>query len=197
MKYLSEQEILTNLTKGNETAYEFVFLTFYNELCVYALGIVRDKMAAEEIVQDVFVKLWESREQLTVKTSLKAYLYRAVHNHSINYLSHQSIKEKYATSVRNNVDLVSPVSADYPIANLLAQELDEKINQSLLELPEQCRAVFLLIRYHDLTYNETAVKLGISVNTVKTQLQRAISRLRESLKDYLPTVMAIGYLLLS
>lgn len=188
MKHFSEKEILTSIIKGNEAAYEFVFLTFYNDLCVYASGIIKDKTSAEEIVQDVFVKLWEERENLVIKISLKAYLYRAVHNRSINYLDHQSVKQKYTTSVKNSADLVSPVSADYPIANLIVQELDQKINQSISELPAQCREVFMLIRYDDLSYQDAAVKLGISINTVKTQLQRAISRLRESLKEYLPGV---------
>jgi len=196
MKQFSEQELLKNIKDGTEDVYEFVFISFYNELCNYSLRLVKDKMTAEEIVQDVFVRLWENRERLSINSSLKAYLYRAVHNLCINYLDHQSVKLKYATtSLKNYSDLVSPVSSDYPIANLLARELDDKINQSLSELPDQCREIFLLIHDDDLSYKEAAAKLGISVNTVKTQLHRAIFRLRESLKDYLPTIV-IGTCLL-
>ncbi len=190
MKRFSDQEILKNLTIGNEDAFEFIFLTFYNELCNYACSILRDKDTAEEIVQEVFVKLWENRTELSIKLSVKSYLYRAVHNQCINYYDHLQVKQKYASeSVKNYRDMVSPVSSDYPIANLLTQELEDTISQSLAALPDQCREVFLLIRYEDLSYNEAAEKLGISINTVKTQLQRAISRLRESLRNYLPIIL--------
>ncbi|OFY66894.1 MAG: hypothetical protein A2V64_06630 [Bacteroidetes bacterium RBG_13_43_22] len=192
MKRLSDQEILRSINIGNEDAFEFVFLTFYNELCIYACGILRDRDSAEDIVQEVFVKLWGNRMELSIKQSIKAYLYQAVHNQCVNYLDHLQVKKKYASeSEKNRTDLISPVSSDYPIANLLAQELEEKIDQSLLDLPRQCREVFLLIRYEGLSYNEAAEKLGISVNTIKTQLQRAISRLRENLRNYLPIFLLI------
>jgi RNA polymerase sigma-70 factor (ECF subfamily) len=187
VKRFSDQEILRNISIDNADAFEYVFLTYYNELCIHAYSILKDKDNAEEIVQEVFVKLWESRMELSIKQSIKAYLYRTVHNQCINYLDHLLVKKKYAAESSENFrDLISPVSADYPIANLIVQELQDKIDQSLLSLPEQCRKVFLLIRHDDLSYKEAAEKLGVSVNTVKTQLQRAISRLRENLKNYLP-----------
>jgi len=192
MKRYSEQDILKNIADSAQDVYEFVFLNFYNELCIYALGIIKDKFVAEEIVQDVFVKLWENRDALTIRSSIKAYLYRSVHNFCINHLEHQSVKRKHASaSMKDYSNLISPVSPDYPIANLLVQELEDKINQSISELPNQCREIFLLVRYEDLSYSEVALKLGISVNTVKTQLQRALTRLRESLKDYLPIIIGL------
>lgn len=192
MKQLSDKEILRNISIGNEDAFEFVFLTLYNELCMYACGILKDRDSAEEVVQEVFVKLWETSNELSIKLSIKAYLYKAVHNRCINFLNHMQIIKKYASeSAKNESNLVSPVTSDYPIANLLVQELEEKINQSILDLPKQCREVFLLIRYEDLSYTEAAEKLGVSVNTIKTQLQRALSRLRENLKNYLPVLIII------
>ncbi len=192
MKQLSDKEILRNINIGNEDAFEFVFLTLYNELCVYAYAILKDRDNAEEVVQEVFVKLWEAHNELSIKLSINAYLYKAVHNRCINLLNHTQIKKKYVTETAiNGSNLVSPVTSDYPIANLLVQELEVKINQSILELPKQCREVFLLIRYEDLSYTEAAEKLGVSVNTIKTQLQRALSRLRENLKNYLPVLIII------
>jgi RNA polymerase sigma-70 factor (ECF subfamily) len=85
-----------------------------------------------------------------------------------------------------NTDLVSPVSSDYPIANLLSAEIDYIIQKAISDLPDQCREVFVKIRHEELSYAQTAEILGISINTVKTQLQRAVSKLRESLKDHLP-----------
>jgi RNA polymerase sigma-70 factor (family 1) len=187
MKRFSDQEILENINTGNEDAFEFVFLKFYNELCIYAFNILKDKNNSEEIVQEVFFSLWENRKELSIKLSVKAYLYRAVHNQCINFINHEKVRKKYADNeVYKGSELVSPVSSDYPIANLIVQELEERINQSISELPEQCRKVFLLIRYEGLSYGETAIRTGLSVNTIKTQFQRALSRLRESLKNYMP-----------
>jgi len=190
MNLYSDQEIVGNIINSNENAFEFIFLNYYQVLCIYALSIVRDKIIAEEIVQDVFVKLWEKRADLSIKSSLKAYLYRSVHNHGLNYLKHQLVQQKFTADLLVNSSIfVSPLSPDYPLANMLSQELGDKINQSVSALPNQCREVFLLIRYDDHSYEEAAEKLNISINTVKTQLKRAISKLRESLKDYLPTIV--------
>ncbi len=192
MKQLSDIEIIRNINTGNEDAFEFVFLTLYNELCVYACSILKDRDSAEEIVQEVFLKLWENRLELSIKLSIKAYLYKAVHNRCLNFIDHLQVEKRYAAeSAIKRSDFVSPVSFDYPIANILIQELDEKINQSILDLPKQCREVFLLIRHEDLSYIEAAEKLGVSVNTIKTQLQRALSRLRENLKNYLPLLIIL------
>lgn len=196
MERFSEQEILVSINQGNEEVFEYVFLSYYNELCSYASCILKSNDTAEEIVQDVFVKLWENRKEFTIKLSLKAYLYRSVHNQCINYFDHLRVKQKYVVeSQQLHRDLISPVSSDYPIANLLTREIEDKINQSLQQLPDQCRQVFLLIRHDDLTYAEAAEKLGLSINTIKTQLQRAITRLRENLKEYLPTILSLFYLI--
>jgi RNA polymerase sigma-70 factor (family 1) len=189
MKRFSDPEILNNLSLGNEDAFEYLFLNYYNELCRYACGILKNRNISEEMVQEVFVKLWENRKELTIKSSIKAYLYRSVHNQCINYYEHIQVQQKFTSeAVKNYRDLISPLTDSYPIANLLVQELEKKIDQSLSALPEQCREVFLLIRHDDLSYAEAAEKLGISVNTVKTQLQRALTRLRESLRNYLPII---------
>jgi RNA polymerase sigma-70 factor (ECF subfamily) len=189
MQRLSDQDILRNVNIGNEEAFEFVFLTFYAELCIYAHGILRDQDSAEEIVQEVFVKLWENRKELSINISIKAYLYRAVHNQCNNFINHIQVEKRYVSeSAKNGTDLVSPLSSDYPVANILVQELEEKINRTLSDLPKRCREVFLLIRHENLSYNEAAEKLGVSVNTIKTQLQQALLRLRENLKDYLPVL---------
>lgn len=189
MKRFSDQEILKNIALGNEDAFEYSFLSYYNELCIYAAGVLKDRNMAEEVVQEVFVKLWENRKGLTIKISIKSYLYRSVHNQCVNYFDHLQVKQKHALeAVKNYRDLITPVSDSYPIANLLTQELEDKINSSLAALPDQCREVFLLIRHDDLSYAEAAEKLGISINTVKTQLQRALTRLRENLKNYLPMI---------
>ena len=183
----SDSKILEGIKANNHEIFEFVFLLYYESLCIYAFTILKNKDIAEEIVQDFFVKFWENRHALNIHTTFKAYIYRSIHNKCINYLQHESVHRKFTTDVQETtLEMVSPLSADYPIANLLKQELSEKIKQALDKLPLQCREVFMLVRMDNLSYAEAAEKLNISINTVKTQLHRAVIKLRESLADYFP-----------
>ncbi len=186
----TDKEIIERLHKDNDEAFEFMFLKFYDRLCSYAACLIKNKNDAEEIVQDVFYEFWEKREKIDINTSLRAYLFKAVYNRSINYINFNQIRSKY---VQNQLDsmnyqlTISPLSENYPIANLISQELDALISKTIFSLPDQCRKIFQLCRFEDLSYQEIALQLHISVNTVKTQMQRALKKLRETLKDYLPS----------
>ncbi len=187
MENFTEQNIFAEIKSGNNDCFEYLFFKYYSELCGYALYLIKSKAEAEEIVQEIFYILWERRADIAFETSVKSYLYKSVHNHCLNYLKHLRVKENYSnTYLLNNKDLLSPVSLEYPIANLLSRELEGVIQKAVTELPDQCREVFIKVRSDELSYSETAETLGISVNTVKTQLQRAMSKLREALKEYLP-----------
>jgi len=186
----NEEWLINGLTSESVGVFEYIFLNYYNKLTAYAAGILRDDSIAEDMVQDFFVKFWESRKKVQIQISLKAFLYHSIHNQCINYLAHSKVEKKYSNwSLKSYRELVSPLSADYPIANLIVNELENTIKQAIDQLPDQCRKVFLSVRYEELTYSEAADKLGISVNTLKTQLQRAISKLREKLKEFLPPII--------
>jgi RNA polymerase sigma-70 factor, ECF subfamily len=185
-----EEWLINTLSSESEGAFEFIFLSYYSKLTTYAAGILKDDSIAEDMVQDFFVKFWENRKKLQIQISLKAFLYHSIHNQCINYLAHAQVEKKYSTqSLKNYQELLSPVSPDYPVANLIVKELEGTIKLAIDKLPDQCREVFLSVRYEELSYSEAAEKLGISVNTLKTQLQRALNKLREKLKDYLPIVI--------
>jgi RNA polymerase sigma-70 factor (family 1) len=190
----TDNEIFAEIKLGSKDAFEFLFLKYYKDLCTYAYGILRDRYSSEEVVQEMFVKLWENRESLIIEISAKSYLYRTVHNQCLNYINHLNVRQKYSSdkvSETKHIYIAGPVSDHYPIANLLVQELENKIEKAIASLPNQCREVFLLCRYEELSYAETAGKLGVSINTVKTQLQRAMTRLRDELKEYLPLLIVL------
>lgn len=193
MSDFQDADLFLKIRNDNQSAFEVVFLRYYSSLCSYAFTIAGNKDVSEEIVQDIFVKFWENRNQIEINSSLKAYLYRTVHNQCINHLESRKIRNQYSKSQmlayeKNLIEMV-PFSNDYPIANLIAQELEEKIQKSIIALPEQCREVFLLIRIQNKSYQEVANQLGISVNTVKTQMQRAIFKLKDMLQEYLPVIL--------
>jgi len=188
-----EQEFISKLQEGQEDAFESIFRKYFSGLCTYAVGYVKSKEVASEIVEDLFLYLWENCEDLVITTSLKAYLYQSVHNRCLKYLRHLKVEQKYNDHLHytlTDAELHQPVSDSYPIANLISQELEELVESTIKSLPEKCREIFCLQRFDNLTYPEIAEKLDVSVNTVKTQMARALQKLRENLKEYLPMVVS-------
>ena len=178
---LENDAIGTLLAQRDETAFEQVFKTHFKRLHAYAFTILRDEVEAEEMVQQVFFKLWDRNENLSLSGSVSAYLYRAVHNESLNYIKHQKVRSNHqlhvAYSMKNEVE--------HPAKKVMAGELEKKIHTALNELPEQCRTIFQMSRFDELKYREIADKLGISVKTVENQMGKALKLLREKLVDFL------------
>ena len=178
---LENEAIGTLLAQRDETAFEQVFKTYFKRLHAYAFTILRDEDEAEEMVQQVFFKLWERNENLSLTGSVSSYLYRAVHNESLNYIKHQKVRSNHqlhvAYSMKNEVE--------HPAKKVIAGELEKKIQSALNELPEQCRTIFQMSRFEELKYREIADKLGISVKTVENQMGKALKLMREKLVDFL------------
>ena len=178
---LENESIGTLLAQRDEIAFEQVFKTHFKRLHAYAFTILRDEVEAEEMVQQVFFKLWERNETLSLSGSVSAYLYRAVHNESLNYIKHQKVRSNHqlhvACSMKNEFE--------HPAKKVMAGELEKKIHTALNELPEQCRTIFQMSRFDELKYREIADKLGISVKTVENQMGKALKLLRQKLVDFL------------
>lgn len=174
------------------TTFEKLFDSYYSMLCLVAYDMVKNKHLAEEIVDDVFFNLWQKRNSIEINKSIRAYLVRSVKNRSINWLE-QTKTERLLMATATDISTYEEILWDnnYPLGNLLEKELRSSINESINALPEQCRKIFLLNRNDDLTYEEIAEKLSISVNTIKTQMKIALAKLRESLSDYLPMLFMI------
>ncbi|MFH2094436.1 MAG: RNA polymerase sigma-70 factor [Bacteroidota bacterium] len=167
----------------NLNDFECLFRDTYPRMVAYANRFLRNTEEAEEIVQDLFCKLWGNRLSLEVKGPVHAYLFRSVRNACLNKIKHDKIREKYAGEMmtgNNGRDYVNQDSLD-------ASELERHIRNSIDMLPPARKQVFILSRYEGLKYHEIAGKLGISVKTVENQMGKAIQFMREQLKDYLVT----------
>lgn len=164
-----------------------LFRTYYQPLCKYAYSFLQDKENAEEIVQSTFLLVWEKRETLEIRTSVKPYLYAMVRNACLNVLKHEKIKQKHAGEeialAERSHDSVNHVVA--------SNELEQRIKVAVEELPEQCRLVFKLSRFEELKYSEIAEQLNISVKTVENHMGKALRIMREQLRDYLPLILVI------
>lgn len=174
-----EQQLLKQLTQGDFTAFENLFKQYYTALCHHALSFSSDAASAEDAVSDVFARIWERRNQLSIDISVKSYLYRAVSNQCID-----TLRKSYRKRVVLTDDLLSfaqtPETADISTIPE-TRELTQKIELAVRSLPKQCGIIFRLSREAGLKYQEIANQLGISVKTVETQMSRAFKSLRTSL----------------
>ncbi len=180
---LQDHSITALLASRNEEAFEQVFKTYFKNLHAYALSIVNDDADAEEMVQQVFFKLWDRADRLSFSGSIAAYLYRAVHNECLNFLKHEKVK----TGHRLQVAYLMKNDATHEKA--MNKELEQQFREAMNELPEQCRTVFQLSRFEDLKYREIADKLDISVKTVENHMGKALRLLRLKLVDFLPLLL--------
>lgn len=179
------------LQEGSIKAYEMIFRELYPTLCTYAAGLLRNRSDAEDLVQNIFVHVWEVRLKLQINTSLKAYFYRSVRNACLNKLKHQIVVQQHHEFAQHNL---SPAGSG-TIEQLQANELSQRIESALRELPEQCRLVFSMSRFEELKYAEIADHLGISVKTVENHMGKALRLMRQHLGEFLTVaVCAIKYL---
>ncbi|MBO0935362.1 RNA polymerase sigma-70 factor [Fibrella sp. HMF5335] len=183
-----DDSLIGAIRLGNEAVFEGIFRQHYAPLCRYALPILHDTDEAEEVVQTVFLAIWECRETLLITSSLKAYLYRAVHNRCLNRLDQQ--KTQAAHRERAATELYADVPS--PTQGIIADELNTRLQHAIGQLPEQCRRAFELSRFDELSYKEIADQLGIALKTVENQIGKALRILRTELSDYLPLLCLLA-----
>ncbi len=173
----------------DERDLEEVFEKFYHPLCHFASGYLNDHESAEEIVQQVFINLWDQRSTMDAKRNIKSYLYTSVKNRCLNYIRDNKKFRSYYLDVELELEIAVP-ERDLPAESDLARQ----INQALDKLPEKCREVFMLCRFEELKYKEVAQRLNISQKTVEAQMSKALKILKEELKDVWLWLMICGYL---
>ena len=177
--------IEVNRIPENKGDFEKIFFHFYSVLYRIAIGYVHDENVVEEIVSDVFVKLWNNRTAITIHTSLRDYLYKSVQNTCIDYLRSEKYVRQQTTYIDDN-ELTCTTLADLgedPLDYLVSNETEQLIMKAIDELPERYQYTFKLRIFDELSYEEIAEKMGITKNTVKSNLREAKIGLREKLKD--------------
>ncbi|WP_170827478.1 RNA polymerase sigma-70 factor [Roseivirga sp. 4D4] len=176
-----EIRLQQQLSQGSEKAFEEVFQAYFKVLTVFSKKFVQDLSVAEDLVQEVLLKLYENRRSIQFHTSLKAFLFQSVRNKSIDYL--RSLKSK--SDHHDQFKLLSVAeSADWN-DTMEQSELEERIAKAISVLPDQCQLIFKMSRFDGKRNQEIAEELDISKRTVETQVSNALKRLR---KDVLPYV---------
>lgn len=172
---------LARVRAGEREAFEQLFRCWYGRLASYAATLTRSRDGAEDVVQDLFVTLWNKRESLPELEKLPAYLHRATRNRALNQLRSQRTAGKWLAT--QDADPATPAVAE---SALIGQEVANRVQAALAALAPRSREVFLLNRDQGLTYVAIAETLGISVKTVETLMSRSLKALRTSLADLRP-----------
>lgn len=174
---ISDEVLLNRFYRGEETAFNLIFKRYSTLLYASAYNLFRDKQACEDMVQELFIELWEKRDSLKIR-SLKSFLFVCIKNKAL--MAIRSGKVMISDDILS--ELCSKHETDHTI---IVKELAEILNQSINKLPKKCQVVFKLSRIEHLSNREIAEKLNVSIKTVENQMTIALSRLKTSSIDYL------------
>jgi RNA polymerase sigma-70 factor, ECF subfamily len=173
---------------GDPAVFEAWFHLHYAELGRFAMSYLSDPEEAQDLVQQVFLTLWEKRSDLPEDLNLRAYLFTAVRNACYNWLAHRRVRQGYQQAV----EAASPNWEPSPDILAEARELEARIQAAIAALPDRCGETFRLSREEGLSYPEIAARMGISRKTVEAQMGRALKLLRERLGDSLLVWILLG-----
>jgi len=174
---IRDTEIIGRIRKGDVGQFELLFRSSYVSLVRYAKTLIKDHDTAEEIVQDLFFRLWKDKENLNIESSLNGYLFRSVHNKCLHYIEHNRVVERHAEEMLYQ----QSESLESPSDILNYKELQEKVARILERLPERCGKIFTMSRFEGLKYSEIAEKLSVSIKTVEANMGRALKEFRKEL----------------
>lgn len=186
---LKEKQLFLDFQGGRQAVFDYFFDKYYAGLCVYAYRMLKSKSEAEDIVEDFFVRILETRKSIRIESSVKSYFMRSVHNRCLDYLAHQKViasHEVYRMKMMTEEDV-----QEYP---LIDTELKLQIERAIQNLPDGIRETFIMNRFEGLKYQEIANQENISVKTVEYRISKALSILRKELGDYLPLLVFVSKL---
>jgi RNA polymerase sigma-70 factor (ECF subfamily) len=177
----TDSDLVALLKKDNQRAYTEIFERYSKVLVNHAYKILGDHDQANDVVQEVFLAIWNKKNEIVLTGSLSSYLYKATRNKILNHIAHEKVVSRYADSI---VDFIQNdyVPSD---ANLREQELEAIIEKEIALLPAKMREVFLLKKVEELSYEEIALQLNITDKTAKQQVYNSLKILRGRLKPLL------------
>jgi RNA polymerase sigma-70 factor, ECF subfamily len=180
MNISEEKFLIDKLKDGDISALEIIFNNHYSSLCRYLLLLFKNQLLVEHVAQDIFVYLWEHRQEIQIKTSLESYLYSAGRYKALNQIRNASKRNLINQSVADKVS-IEEKSSD---AILELKELEQILENAIQKLPDRCQQIFRLSREEEMSYQDIAKILDISVNTVENQMSIALKKLRTVLKPF-------------
>ena len=177
-----KDELAFRIKLSDQQAFELLFRKYYVRIWRFANKFLNDPEEAHEIVQEVFIKIWEGRRDIDTENSIISYLFKIAQNQSLNRLRKKKVESKYIEIYKLVYIHYNEVSS---YESIFTRELENEISVAINKIPPKCKRVFELSRMEGLRYNEIADMLNISVKTVESQMSKALCILRLCLKDFL------------
>ena len=172
---LEDTELMYRLRAGDDSALKVIYKKYWNQLYTSAFHMLQDQQACEDIIQDLFINLWNKREQIEIKASLKSYLFASVRYEVYRQVRHGSVRSDIFENIQDRLQTPSEYG------NIEHRELLSQVNSIVNKLSEKCKMVYKLSREEQLSHKEIATKLDISTKTVENHLNKALRQLRVSL----------------
>lgn len=183
---VNEKLLLERFIAGDEQAFESLFKKYYQLLLKVAKFVIEDSEQSEELVQDVFVNVWEKRANVNPEASFKNYMITAVRNRCYNHIKAKKKTHSIDDDETWQEELVADTRTE---SRVNFNEMRRAIEAAIDKLPEQCKIIFQLSRYEGMSYKEIAEALDLAPKTVENQVGRALKMLRVELKDYFPLAL--------
>lgn len=183
----NEKALLAQILQGDETAFRIVFDHYRDAIYSFALKVVQHEVIAEEIVQDVFVKIWMNRNGLSAVRNFADFLFIITRNHTLNCLRRLAKEKKHTIAATSEL----PTEAISAEATVLQRDYDRVLQQAIDRLPPQQKLVFTLSRLQGLSREEIAAQLNISTGTVKTHMKQATRSIRVYFKNYNSAILSL------
>ncbi|MFD2827212.1 RNA polymerase sigma factor [Leeuwenhoekiella polynyae] len=181
--YKIEAVLVTDLRKGEESAYVYLMDSYHHKLCLYAYSFCKDRSLAADMVQNVLLRLWKKRSSLKINSSLRSFLYRSVYNEFLDQYKHRkfilNLEKEYMTAVNTLLEEEE--------SNL--DRLIQQVKKEIDNLHPRCKEIFLLSKYEGLTNLEIADHLNLSVKTVENQMTRAYAQLRDKVGEKIQSIL--------
>lgn len=176
-KYSKENGLIERFKQGDQQAFAELYDKYHGKLFRFALSYLKSEEEAEDVVHDLFVKLWEKKEHLREDQNFDAYLFTVSKNHILNRIRNKKVRRDCRDAIRESID----IHANPTIRQVSGAEYEAIYDKALTLLPDRRKQVYLLSRQEGLTYKEIAIKLDISINTVEVHIVRALKSIRSTL----------------
>ena len=191
----NDSELIEEIKRGNRAAFDEFYKQYYFSIRSYA-RLLLDEDGAEDVVQDVFFKLWINREQLDTSLSVRGYLLRSVYNTSLNVIKKKNLQENYNNTYRQKIEEIGMQHYFNPdhndtLAGIYSKELRLELSKAIETLPPRCKEVFSLSFLYEFSGKEISEKLGISLSTVENHINNALKILRKKLLQHKDELLAL------
>ncbi|MFA5328539.1 MAG: RNA polymerase sigma-70 factor [Prolixibacteraceae bacterium] len=172
----ADEILIAGIKDGNYACFNQLFVRYYSRLCLFVFHFSQNESVSEDVVQELFMKLWINRQRLEIRENIAGYLYRASKNSALNHLRAENTRKKTLQNI--------PVQGGYTNEDLIEQiEFSSAMNECIEQLPERSREVFIKSRFDGLKQQEISDQLGISVKTIKNQIWKSLKYLKSCLES--------------